>query len=138
MFPTSRPKAEVPSESSIGIRKATESERSGAKQEIINDYLARLKTIPCRYFEESVKQQRQSSTFRLVCRFGNDCHYAHNHPITRQPYIFSSAELDAIKDNQSLNRRRARHRLAERILTTEMMLWELGIISDEEYDSGSD
>lgn len=124
--------------------KVTESERSGTKQEIINHYLARLKTIPCRYFEDSVKQQHKSAAFKPICKFGNDCHYAHTHPIARQPYIFSSAELDAIKGKQILNRRRARHRLAEQVLTAEMMLWglaalELGMTSDEEEgDWGSD
>ena len=139
VFPTSPPNVEVPFESPIVTGKASESERRGTKQEIINDYLARLKTIPCRYFEDSVRQQHESSAFKPVCRFGNDCHYAHTHPITRQPYIFSSAELDAIKDKSILSQRRARHRLTEQILTAEMMLWrlaalELGMTSDEDED----
>jgi hypothetical protein len=86
-----------------------------------------------------VKHQHESSAFKPICRFGNDCHYAHIHPITCQPYIFSSNELDAIKEKQILGRRRARRRLTERILTVEMMIWDLeelgmGMTSDEEED----
>jgi E3 ubiquitin-protein ligase makorin len=144
VFPTPPPKAEVQLESASFTGDATESGGREAKQDIINNYLARLKTIPCRYFENSVKDQNEPSAFKPVCRFGNDCHYAHSHPITRQPYVFSSAELDAVKDKRLLNRRRARNRLAEQILTAEMMLWglaalELEMTSDEEEDGyGSD
>jgi hypothetical protein len=113
---------ETPLESHADTGKATGSEGCGPKQAIINDYLDRLKRIPCRYFEESVKQQLDSSTFRPSCRFGNDCHYAHMHPITGQPHVFSSAELDTIKNKQNLNRRRARQRSAERFLAAQMII----------------
>src|SRR5882762_317561 len=79
---------------------------------MINDYLARLKKTPCKYFDESVSRQIYCSTINPTCKFGNKCHYAHIHPATDRPYEFASAELDAIK-KRNLDRRRARQRSAE-------------------------
>lgn len=59
------------------------------KQEVINDYLARLKKTPCKYFEESVSRQLYCSTINPTCKFGNKCHYAHIHPTTGRPYEFA-------------------------------------------------
>lgn len=133
MLPASTQKPSITVGNGIG------SEKGGAKQEIINGYLARLKTIPCQYFEASVKCRQESYAFKPVCRFGNDCHYAHIHPVNRQPYIFSSAELDEMKSKRRV-KRRAQRLLAEQFMVEEMLLWgleslELEAISDEEYDS---
>ena len=79
--------------------------KNPAKEEIINAYLDRLKNIPCKYFEEGVKRWRDAQRrslldtpeFRPVCYFGNTCHYAHKHPVSNEPYVFSPEELEAIE-----------------------------------------
>jgi E3 ubiquitin-protein ligase makorin len=135
VFLPSLPTIETPPESRADTGKVSGSEGSGAKQEMINDYLNCLKRIPCRYFEESVKQG-DSSTFNPMCRFGNDCHYAHLHPLTGQPHIFSSTELDTIKKKRTLDRRRARQS-AERAMAAQYMMLrmaalDLGTSDDDE------
>ncbi|KAK2739658.1 hypothetical protein FQN57_006491 [Myotisia sp. PD_48] len=93
------------------------------KEQIIDEYLAHLRRIPCRYFEEGVKRWRGVrvrnpwAQFRPICYFGNDCHYAHIHPTTKEQYIFSDAEL------LSLQLMRDRRR---------------GVRGDYEYDSLSE
>jgi len=74
------------------------------KKEIVNGYLARLKEIPCRYFEQSVKDSDSTAGLKFKCQFGNSCHYAHTHPITKEPYIFSKEEL--LRSRPRLARRR--------------------------------
>jgi E3 ubiquitin-protein ligase makorin len=141
VFLPSLPTIETPPESRADTGKVSGSEGSGAKQEMINDYLNCLKRIPCRYFEESVKQG-DSSTFNPICRFGNDCHYAHLHPLTGQPHIFSSTELDTIKKKRTLDRRRARQS-AERAMAAQYMMLrmaalDLGTSDDDEVPDDDD
>ncbi len=61
------------------------------KKEIVDGYLGRLKTIPCRYFKESGDDT--APDYKFKCPFGNSCHYSHTHPITKEPYTFSKEEL---------------------------------------------
>jgi len=130
VFPPALPTVESPAD----MGKASGSEGSSAKQEIINGYLDRLKRIPCQYFEESVKQQDGSSSFKPICKFGNDCHYAHMHPVTGLPHIFSSIELDTIK----MKRRRRAPRSAERAaLTAQWMMIRLAAL-DLDLSDGDD
>ncbi|KAG0653103.1 RING-type E3 ubiquitin transferase makorin-1 [Hyphodiscus hymeniophilus] len=86
----------IPS-SQFPVASSTEPAQAGentAKREIVDRYLRRLGNIPCRYFEKSVKNVAEAMhNFRPKCKFGNDCHYAHKHPVTKEPYIFSEAEL---------------------------------------------
>jgi E3 ubiquitin-protein ligase makorin len=64
------------------------------KKEIVDGYLARLNTIPCRYFEQSIKDSDSSTgEYKFKCQFGNGCHYAHTHPTSKEPYVFSEEEL---------------------------------------------
>jgi hypothetical protein len=85
--------------------------KNTAKEEIVGDYLAKLKKIPCRYFEEGVKRWREASVggepakLRPVCFFGNDCHYAHNDPVSGGEYVFSDVEI------ARMARRRGRRRV---------------------------
>jgi hypothetical protein len=53
-----------------------------------------------------VEGQAGSSNLKPICRFGNDCQYRHAHPVTSEPYIFSPAELDAMRERPRRNRRR--------------------------------
>jgi hypothetical protein len=39
------------------------------KTGIVDGYLGRLKTIPCRYFEQSIKDS--SPEYKFKCQFGN-------------------------------------------------------------------
>ncbi|PGG95259.1 hypothetical protein AJ79_10159 [Helicocarpus griseus UAMH5409] len=90
-----------------------------AKAKIIDKYLARLKAIPCRYFEESIQRWQalplveDPSTGCLLppkfsgeCLFGNECHFAHIHPLTKEPYIFTKKEITTMK--RANHARRAR------------------------------
>lgn len=54
-------------------------------------YLERMKNIPCRYFEQSAKDS--APDYKFKCQFGNNCHYLHIHPDTKEPYIFSQEEM---------------------------------------------
>lgn len=90
------------------------------KDKIIQNYLRRKKQIPCKYFEDCVSRwrdynaqrnaqvmlnhspPRQDTPFRPRCRFANDCHYAHLHPETRQPYVFSAEDLRRMEDNRRI------------------------------------
>ncbi|OJD18966.1 hypothetical protein AJ78_01078 [Emergomyces pasteurianus Ep9510] len=96
-----------------------------AKAEIIDRYLARLKAIPCRYFEESIQRWRElpiienpdsvaggllHPAFSGECLFGNECHFAHNHPITKAPYIFTRNEISLMKRANHERRARALRR----------------------------
>lgn len=83
------------------------------KNEIVNGYLGRLKTIPCQYFEKSIKDT--SPNYKPKCQFGNHCHYLHIHPDTGEPYKFSEEELRT--------RRRPGRRRAQ--LLDEMMIMEM-------------
>ncbi|KAH0544369.1 hypothetical protein FGG08_001510 [Glutinoglossum americanum] len=116
-----------------------------AKEEILKGYLANLKQIPCRYFEESVSterlihvqraeriraQRRRRSGFRRdeppdsriltqlhpKCRFGNECHYAHLDPVTKEPFIFSTGQLQQMRLDRARLPDRAADRLAEEAL----------------------
>ncbi|KAH0611909.1 uncharacterized protein H6S33_009961 [Morchella sextelata] len=55
---------------------------AASKEIIVQRYLDKLTTIPCRYFHDSLKTRP-----RPFCPFGNDCHYSHD------AYIFSEREL---------------------------------------------
>ncbi|OJD22940.1 hypothetical protein ACJ73_05707 [Blastomyces percursus] len=93
-----------------------------AKAKIIDKYLARLKVIPCRYFEESIQRWRDlpiienpdtevggvlHPEFSGECLFGNECHFAHIHPITKVPYIFTKKEISSMKRANHARRARA-------------------------------
>jgi hypothetical protein len=62
------------------------------KKEIVERYLGRLRTIPCKHFEKSINDSAPPD-YKFKCQFGNHCHYSHAHPITKEPYIFSEEEL---------------------------------------------
>jgi E3 ubiquitin-protein ligase makorin len=79
----------------------SQGEENTAKKAIVDRYLSRLQNIPCRYFEQSVEDTMPD--FRPKCKFGNSCHYAHRHPLSKEPYIFSEEEI-----NRSRRRRRPR------------------------------
>jgi hypothetical protein len=85
--------------------------KNTAKEKIVGDYLAKLKKIPCRYFETGVKRWREASVageaakFRPVCFFGNECHYAHKDPVSGGEYEFSEVEI------VRMARRRGRRRI---------------------------
>ncbi|OAX81528.1 hypothetical protein ACJ72_04136 [Emergomyces africanus] len=96
-----------------------------AKAKIIDGYLARLKVIPCRYFEESIQRWQELPiienpdpavggivypAFSGECLFGNECHFAHNHPLTKAPYIFTSKEIASMKRANHARRARALRR----------------------------
>jgi E3 ubiquitin-protein ligase makorin len=93
------------------------------KKEIVDRYLSRLKNIPCRYFEKSIEDSRDSMpTFRPKCKFGNSCHYAHKHPITKEPYTFSEEEM-----NRGRRRpRQRRHQISEEIAMMEAIFNSMG------------
>ncbi|KLJ09358.1 hypothetical protein EMPG_15221 [Blastomyces silverae] len=100
-----------------------------AKAKIIDRYLARLKEIPCRYFEESIQRWRDlpiienpdlevggllHPSFSGECLFGNECHFAHIHPITKVPYIFTKKEITSMKRANHARRARALRRAIRR------------------------
>jgi len=96
------------------------------KKGIVDGYLGRLKTIPCRYFEQSIKDS--SPDYKFKCQFGNNCHYLHTHPTTKEPYTFSEEEL------------RPRRRLPKRAraqFLQEMAILEM-LFSDSAAEQGSD
>jgi E3 ubiquitin-protein ligase makorin len=105
-LPESSTNVEEASVGTLPKTKENKVRKNPAKEEIVDNYLARLKKIPCRYFEESIKSQRERAdqvkwpsltpSLQPNCRFGNDCHYAHIHPITLEPYVFSATELNSI------------------------------------------
>ncbi|PGG96202.1 hypothetical protein GX51_07943 [Blastomyces parvus] len=96
-----------------------------AKAKIIDRYLTRLKVIPCRYFEESIQRWRElpiienpdpevggllHPSFSGECLFGNECHFAHIHPITKEPYTFTRQEISSMKRANHARRARALRR----------------------------
>ncbi|EQL34362.1 hypothetical protein BDFG_03720 [Blastomyces dermatitidis ATCC 26199] len=100
-----------------------------AKAKIIDRYLARLKVIPCRYFAESIQRWRDlpiienpdtevggllHPEFSGECLFGNECHFAHIHPITKVPYIFTKKEISSMKRANHARRARALRRAIRR------------------------
>ena len=85
-----------------------------AKTLIIQNYLAKLKTIPCKYFCDSknarlihVQDNWQSLTWgncytktRKVpfCRYGNQCHYSHPCPEkVDEEYKYTEQELNRLE-----------------------------------------
>ena len=46
-------------------------------------------------------------SLRPKCKFGNGCHYSHQHPATKEQYIFSEAELN--RGRSRPRRRRPRY-----------------------------
>jgi E3 ubiquitin-protein ligase makorin len=96
------------------------------KKEIVDGYLARLKTIPCRYFSQSAKDS--SPEYKFKCQFGNGCHYAHTHPITKQPYIFSKEELLRSRPRQPRRRDRiSRLQFMDEMAIMEMLFGDLAV-----------
>jgi E3 ubiquitin-protein ligase makorin len=114
-----------------GTTNGVRDKENAAKKEIVERYLARLKTLPCRYFEESIKNSAPG--FMPKCKFGNRCHYLHSHPVTKQPYVFSAKELERPRKFNG-NRRG----VLDQIAMIGIILDELSL--DFEYDSedGSD
>ncbi|EEH20172.2 hypothetical protein PABG_02431 [Paracoccidioides brasiliensis Pb03] len=103
--------------------------KNEAKAKIIDKYLARLKGIPCRYFELSIQRWRElpaienldpnasdnrQAKFSGECLFGNECHFAHIHPITKAPYVFSKKEISLMKRANHERRSRAIRRALRR------------------------
>ncbi|EEH40004.2 hypothetical protein PAAG_02193 [Paracoccidioides lutzii Pb01] len=103
--------------------------KNEAKAKIIDKYLARLKGIPCRYFELSIQRWRalpaienldpnasgnRQAKFSGECLFGNECHFAHIHPITKTPYVFSKKEISLMKRANHERRSRAIRRALRR------------------------
>ena len=99
------------------------------KNQIVDGYLSRLKTIPCRYFQQSVEDSKRN--FRPKCRFGNSCHYAHTHPVTKEPYIFSDEE----KRRTCRKPRQDRAWYFEEMMLMERMFNDLGFGYDIEDES---
>lgn len=109
------------------------------KKEIVDVYLGRLKTIPCRYFEESI--ERTEPDYKFKCKFGNNCHYSHIHPVTKEQYVFSEEELRP----PPRPRRRNRAQILEDVAIMEMLWNDFtdGYLSvdawfDEDEDEGDD
>ncbi|KAK2759021.1 hypothetical protein FQN54_003120 [Arachnomyces sp. PD_36] len=134
-FPTP-PSSDSSSKSSLSTTsKSSSSEKQPIKNEIkediVNSYLSRLKTIPCRYFEHSVQRKRIGfRNAKLNCGFGNNCHYAHIDPDTQEPYIFSTAELNTMKARRAHKRSRARDMMVQREMA--MIVSGLGAQSFED------
>ncbi|KAI5837869.1 hypothetical protein DFP73DRAFT_531574 [Morchella snyderi] len=63
---------------------------ANSKEIIVQRYLEKLTTIPCRYFHDSLKTRP-----RPFCPFGNDCHYSHD------AYTFSERELTSHRRSRS-------------------------------------
>ncbi|PGH11023.1 hypothetical protein AJ80_07299 [Polytolypa hystricis UAMH7299] len=120
VFPTPPPTTSegpaIPSDSASDTGDGPKSKPNPEKETIVNSYLARLRRIPCRYFEDSLKSWREardannsstgsaSSNYRSYqsrprpeCRFGNSCHYSHMNPVTDEPYVFSQSELNNMR-----------------------------------------
>lgn len=55
-------------------------------------YLTKLKSVKCKYFEDSIK--KSAPRFKPECKFGNACHYRHEHPDTKEPYVFTKEQLN--------------------------------------------
>jgi E3 ubiquitin-protein ligase makorin len=100
------------------------------KKEIVDRYPGCLKTIPCKHFEQSIKDSTPPD-YKFKCQFGNHCHYSHTHLITKDPYIFSEEELQRRRKPQ----RRAQ--LLEEVAIMEMLFNDLTVgylIEDENED----
>ncbi|RPB04004.1 hypothetical protein L873DRAFT_1825910 [Choiromyces venosus 120613-1] len=95
-----------------------------AKDAIIAAYLAKLKTIPCRHFTNSLGPNAPPRPRRDLpdCPFGNDCHYKHT--FRGYPYVFSDSELNAQRRRRTHNPRR--------------MGWMERLIFGAAYDPGND
>ncbi|KAG0123597.1 hypothetical protein HOY82DRAFT_636867 [Tuber indicum] len=95
-----------------------------AKDAIIAAYLAKLKTIPCRHFTNSLLPSAPPRPRRDLpdCPFGNDCHYKHT--FRGSPYVFSDSELSAQRRRRTHNPRR--------------LGWMERLLFGAGYDSGSD
>jgi E3 ubiquitin-protein ligase makorin len=108
------------------------------KQEIVSGYLARLKTIPCRYFEQSI----QDSVDKFKCQFGNSCHYAHIHPVTKQPYVFSKEELLRSRPKQPRRGRVSRSQFMDEMAIMEMLFSDLAVreewVDEDDLDGEDD
>ncbi|KAI5289012.1 hypothetical protein KEM52_000944 [Ascosphaera acerosa] len=122
------------------------------KQELVNKYLQQRKAIPCRNFQKSVsgwqreqarrargteQSKRPSKTvpFRGRCQYGNDCLFAHIHPQTGEPYIFTEKDIEKSNQRDAAKRLRAVERrrrtrpsdpasFAVSRIDSLMMLWE--------------
>ena len=140
VFPVSLPSDAKGSPNTAGMSAGAggkQKPRNPAKDEIVNTYLSRLKKIPCRYFENSVQRQRDGvRNARLTCGFGNNCHYAHINPTTQEPYVFSAAELNAMKAGRAQKQRRAREMMVEREMA--MIVNEFGPMSLEDPSETDD
>jgi E3 ubiquitin-protein ligase makorin len=103
------------------------------KMEIVDRYLTRLKTIPCKHFQRSI-QESSPPEFKLKCPFGNHCHYSHSHPVTKDPYIFSEGEL------QRRRKPRRRSQILDEMAIMEMLFSDLavGYMSTEEDEDEVD
>lgn len=88
---------------------------STQKKTITEGYLGRLKTIPCRYFEESARET--APEYKFKCPFTNHCHYLHIHPVTNEPYTFTQSEISNRRE-----RGRRRLRIAEQLAMVQLIL----------------
>ncbi|KAF4624335.1 hypothetical protein G7Y89_g13833 [Cudoniella acicularis] len=103
------------------------------KKEIVDGYLSKLKTIRCRYFEESI--EKSAPEFKPKCQFGNTCHYLHIHPITKEQYTFSQEELNQFRRRRPKQRStRSRTSTIEQMLIMDMLFNEMAL----EYESADD
>ncbi|CZR57860.1 uncharacterized protein PAC_07749 [Phialocephala subalpina] len=96
------------------------------KKEIVDGYLGRMKNIPCRYFEQSAKDS--APDYKFKCQFGNNCHYSHTHPDTKEPYVFSQQELKPERTSRRADRAR---------LLADMAMMEM-LFSDDFSYGGED
>ncbi|KUJ15113.1 uncharacterized protein LY89DRAFT_736168 [Mollisia scopiformis] len=94
---------------------------STQKKEISDGYLRRLKTIPCRYFEQSAMDT--APDYKFKCQFRNHCHYSHIHPVTKEPYTFPPGELQP-------RRRHRRGRLLDEMAIMEMLFSDLAVYDE--------
>ncbi|KAI5291404.1 hypothetical protein KEM54_004939 [Ascosphaera aggregata] len=60
--------------------------------------------------------------FKPRCKFGNDCHYAHTHPMTGEPHIFTQSELEHM---QSRFRQRRSYFISDRLLNDSLAIWDM-------------
>jgi E3 ubiquitin-protein ligase makorin len=105
-----------------------------AKTGVVERYLSRLKTIPCRYFEQSIKDSA-APEYKFKCQFGNSCHYSHKNPTTEEPYTFSQEELDRMKRK---TRRPGRARMLEDMAIMEMLFADLSTGYNGNEEPGSE
>ena len=115
--------------------------KTPTKEDIISGYLARLKKIPCRYFEKSIADWHKATVagehnrpLLPVCFFTNKCHYAHKNPRTGAPFVYTEYQIRQVDDIRRIRRAVREGTLRVRRIGRENNF----IIRGEFYDSSDD